>query len=912
MKIKRKKPSPWFHSHVHSEFSILDAISSIDSLVEKSVKMKQPAISITDHGNGAGWVQMYLAGKKWGIPTFLGVESYLTAEPIVEPKKGDPPLDRFHVGFLSLNLEGYQELSRMMTLSHTRPRFNRFPRLDLNDLAMVGSENIALTTGCFFGLVQQTLINKGYDAAKRVVQMYAKFFPNTFVEIQNHNIDHSDQQDFSTDFETDDDICEAMVQIAQEVGLPVIATQDSHYCDSREKLAHELMKRMVYRGGDGVNEFPGDSFHLATTEWVEERHDPEHWQLALEGAETLLDLYDLEIPPLDKYKPHIPTLYKNPQKWLEKEVWKALGKLEKKGLLKKPRKQYEKRILHELDIIKFLGHAGYFSLVKLVVDFCNDEKITVEARGSANGSLVCYLLGITSCDPLVWGLLFERFLSKDRKKPPDVDLDIEDVRRHDVLEFLDRTFGAQQIGTFQQLGARDDDDKGSILVTYNSFLRDKLGQDFVRRFGRGIETVAAVQGVSTADYKGLRVLSKLKVKRAYGVHAAGMLLNGDDLKIHDYVPSMLVASSDTVVTQFSGDDVEKFGFTKMDILGQRTLTTMRRCQELMGRKDPTDFRWIPNDDKVTVKFLSKGLTGTGVFQFEGYAMALGARNMKIRNTYDCVLAGALFRPACIDSGVTETYIRRRFDPEERKHIAYPHPAFEEILKATNGVVLFQEQVLEIMRRLGLDYEGINTFFSIVKDSGKGSTQRNLARIKEVEDQWEEICERNGIDDPEWAWEYIEGYTKYGFNKAHSAGYGIRSYRVAYLKMNYPLEFHAALLESWAGKPKEQGYIREARRMDIRLLSADVNVSGANWTIDRKKNAIRRGLASIKGIGMKAAEEIASNAPYSNIEDLIQKNSSRTVSGAPAFKKSGTWSGNLLKLKEAGALGSLGYSRGSDD
>lgn len=923
-RVKRKKQSsPFFHAHVHSEFSILDAISTVDDLVAKAAKEKQPAIALTDHGNMGGIVQGYRAAKKHGIQFFPGIESYLTVDPIVEPKKGDPTLERFHLGLLALNYDGYRQLSDLSSLSHSRPRFNRFPRFDLSDLANFASEDIALTTGCFFGLAQQTLVNKGIKDAKRIVEMYARWFPNTFVEIQNHNIDHSEQGHTGGDFQTDDDICEAMVQIADKVGLPVIATQDSHYCDSKQKVAHELMKRMVYKGGDGVNEFPGDSFHLSTTEWVKERHDPDHWELALEGSQTLLDLHDLELPALDKYRPRIPTVKNNPQKWLEKTFWRRLEYMRDDGKLKKPWAKYVKQGKHELNVIKQLGHAGYFSVVDVVCDFMRTKGIAFEARGSANGSLVCFGLGITSIDPIVYGLTFERFLSLDRKKPPDVDLDIEDVGRPDVVEFCDRQFGITQIGTYQQLGVRDydpdtgkGDDKGSLLVTYNSYLRDKLGNDkFVPKFGKGIDTVADVARVSTKDYKGLRRLSKLKVKRAYGVHPSGLLLNGDDLKVEEYVPRMLVASSNTHVTQHNGEDVELFGFLKLDILGQRTLTTMRRCQELMGRKDPTDFSWIPDNDKETCKYLSKGFTDNGVFQFEGYSMALGARSLKIRSTMDCILAGALFRPACIDSGVTGTYIQRRHDPSQRKDIEYPHPAFEEILKETHGVVLFQEQVLAIMRKLGLDYEGINTFFAIVKDSGKGATARNLERIKEVEKVWEDICERNGIKDPEWAWHYIEGYTKYGFNKAHSAGYGVRSYRVAYLKVHHPLEFHAALLESWAGKPKEKVYIREARNCGCRLLSADVNISNASWTIDTKKGAIRRGLRSIAGIGAAAAVELADNAPYNSLKEMLELNSNRTVSGKPKLMnkkgemiEDGEWTGNLLALKEAGALSSLGIGR----
>jgi DNA polymerase-3 subunit alpha len=876
-------------------------------MVRKAARHKQPALALTDHGNIGNFVQLYKAGKKYDLQVFPGLEGYLTVEPITG-EKGEK-LDRYHIGLLALNLKGYRELAALSSLTHSRPRFSRFPRMDLTDLAGARSKNVAILTGCFFGLVQQTLVLKGVKHAKRIVEMYAKWYPHTFVEIQNHHIDHGEVLGLPGGVVTDDEICGVLVDIADELGLPVMVTQDSHYCDSKQKVAHELMKRMVYKGEGSEDEFPGDSFHLASTEWVEEHHGPDHWEKGLEGAKELLRLNKLVVPELDTYKPRIPTVKKNPQKWLEKTAWTGLEAMRAMNLLPKPWKKYVKQMEHELDVIGQLGHAGYFSVVQVVVDYCKMKGYCIEARGSANSSLVCYALGITSTDPIQMGLTFERFLSLDRKKPPDVDLDIEDIARLDVLRFVDEQFGAQQIGTWQQLGARDNDDKGSILVTYNSYLRFKMGnQVFAQKFGPGIDTVRDVERVSVKDYKGLRNLSKLKVKRAYGVHPSGLLLNGDDLKISDYVPTMLVASSNTPVSQFNGDDVEQFGYLKLDLLGQRTLTTMRRCQELIGVSDPTDFRWIPLDDKETLKYLSQGNQDNGVFQFEGYSMARGARALKIRKTMDCVLAGALFRPACIDSGVTDTYISRRHNPELRRDIKYPHPAFEEVLKETNGVVLFQEQVLAIMRKLGLDYEGINTFFAIVKDSGKGATARNLERIKEVEKQWEEICQRNGIEDPEWAWHYIEGYTKYGFNKAHSAGYGVRSYRVAYLKVHHPLEFHAALLESWAGEKKEKLYIREARQCDIRLLSADVNISNASWTIDEKRKAVRRGLQSIKGIGKAAAVELAENAPYKDLKDMIERNSNRTTSGAPKLEKEGVWSGNLEKLKEAGALTSLGVGR----
>lgn len=901
--------SDFLHLHTHSEFSTLDAISSVSKMVGKAHKLKQPGMALTDHGNMAGTVQLYKAGKEHGLQVFPGFEGYLTAEPITEDKTSGK-LARYHIGMLALNLDGLRTLYDLSSMTHSRPRFSRFSRMDLNDLAALsGNEDIAVMTGCYFGLLQQTLVTQGEAAARRVLKMYAQWFPNLFVELQNHNISHSQQdENILSEFEQDSDIATVLYEMAQDVGLPVVCTQDAHYLDSKEKAAHALMKRMVYGGEGTENEFPGDSFHLASTEWVEEHHDPEHWEAGLEGCATLLELHDLQIPPLDKYKADIPSIRKNPQRWLERECFDALDLLNSDGLLYKPNAQYKKRLEHELDIIKFLGQAGYFGIVYEVIQYCESEGIFVEARGSANGSLVCYLLGITQPDPLQRGLLFERFLSRDRKKPPDIDLDVEDARRPQLVSWLHGRFGVVQIGTFGALGSRDDD-KGSLLVTYNAHLRKKHGEEFRAKYGGGVEFINDVRGISKQDYIGLRLLGNSSVKRSAGVHAAGLLLPGDHQSVEDYVPRMLIASSDTVVTQFTMDDVEELGYLKLDILGQRTLTVMRRCQELMGLDDPNDFTWIPDDDKLTCKKLAgKWDSNKGIFQFEGYATTKGAEYMGIRSTNDCVLAGALFRPACIESGVMDAFVKRRKDPDARKGIMHPHPAFAEVLKSTYGLVIYQEQVLEILRRLGMSYEDINTFFKIVKDSGKGATARNLERAKEVKKRWQEICDKNDIEDSEAAWHYIEGYTQYGFNKAHATGYGIRAYRTAYLKTHHTLEYIAALLESWAGKQKEPDYIKEARRLDIRLLPPDVNVSGPLWTLDSKKKAIRKGLSSIKGVGMAAAQDIADKAPFTDFEDMLERCNARTVSGKPLYEKEGKWTGMIKTLRDAGALNSLGIYR----
>lgn len=919
---------PFFHAHAHTRFSSRDAFTKIDAMADKAKRMGMPALATTDHGNMSGTIQGYQAAKKYGLQYFPGIEGYL-----VENVQ-DVKAERYHIGLLALNHDGYKAIAELSSLSHRRENFHRFPRFDYSHLAALAEDSrvdgIAVTTGCYFGLLQQTLVHEGEEAAIQIAEMYAQWFPNLYVEIQNHNIDHSSTPEPS-DW-TDEALCEAVVDIANRVGLPVIITQDSHYLDMKDKPAHEIMKRMVMHGDDeNQKTFPGDSFHYASSEWVREHHTDKHWEMSQDSCEALLELNDLRFPALDQYKIHIPKTVAKPSRELHKHCKAGLKRLKESGRLKRAFPAYEKRLEHELEVIDFLGMAGYFMTWVEFVAWLDKEKIAREARGSANGALVCYVLGITSVDPLQQGLMFERFLSKDRIKPPDIDMDIEDRRRQESIEWLQRRFGVAQIGTFQELGAREEDDRGSVLVTYNAYLRRKYEQEhgkgvgigiFNRDFGReGITAIRDVEAISPEDYVGLRQLSRHNVTKSYGVHAAGVLMNGADLKISDYVPTMLVPSSKTTVSQFVGDDVEALGLLKKDILGQRTLTAMARCQELImegdwdcdafGLTDPHDFSWIPFDDRKACAILREGREKNGIFQFEGYAMARGGKQLGVKNTNDAILAQALYRPACIDSGMTALYIERRRNPELRKDIDYPHSAFEEVLKSTYGIPLYQEQGIEIMRRLGMDIASINLFFKVVKDSGKGATGRNAERLEELRDTWAKVCQKNGIDDVDEAWHYLEGFVGYGFNKAHSAGYGIRAYRAAFLKAHFPLEFMAANLETVAGKPSEQNYIKEARYQKIRLLSPDVNVSGELWTIDRKRDGIRKGLLSIKGIGAMSAKLIAENAPYESVEDLVARNSGHTIKGGKKYLETGEITSGLLALKEAGALSSLGVRRDYD-
>lgn len=890
----------WWSAHTHSNFSALDGMAKVPDIVAKAAQLGQPAVGLTDHGNMAGTVQLYNAAKKHGIAAFPGVEAYLLdPQASLEDKKPG----RYHLGLLAVNLDGYRAVKNLVNTSHTRPRFNRFPRITLEDLAELSEEaanDVILMTGCYFGYVQQMLVNEGPSKAETIVKMYASMFPNTVVELQNHSICHD--QDGEAHPETDDDIVAHMIAIADRIGLPVMATQDSHYLDQSDKKAHALMKRMVYGGAD--DEFPGDSFHFASDEWVAEHYPEDIWDRVEEGAEHLLSLNTLKIPALDSFTAHVPNTVRNPQKAMVKI---CLEQLNKYPPYKRKRKVYDERLDYELSIIEDLGMAGYFMLVRNYVEWCSDKSICIEARGSANGSLVCFLMGITQVDPIKWGLLFDRFLSRDRIKPPDIDMDIEDVSRDRLVAYLSRNFDTMRIGTWGRLGIRDDGG-GSVLQTYKTYLAREVEDKEERAAIYAINSVETVRQISKRDYRALVRLGDMNsVYRSYGVHAGGILLSGSSQKIDDYVPKMLVASSDTHVSQFDMDDVEQLGYLKLDILGQATLTVMRICQELIGMDDPTDFTWIPENDSQATKILREGRTDNGIFHFEGYTKAKGGKQMGIKSTMDAVLATGLFMPGAMNTGQTDLYLQRRNDPESRSRVKYLHPAFENALKDTYGAVVFQEQVINIMRGLGMSIDGINTFFKVVKDSGSGAVDRNNERMDQVRAEFDDLCRQAGIaeKDIDKAWDSTAGFVSYGFNRAHATGYGLRSYRCAYLKAHYPLEFMTALLQVWSGNDdKEKLYTREARRMGIRILAPDINISNSSWTLDPRRKAIRRGLISIKGIGMAAAENLADNAPFTSIQDLIDRTDSRAVTGGKDYAKDGTLKGVLAKLNDAGALKSI--------
>jgi DNA polymerase-3 subunit alpha len=514
---------------------------------------------------------------------------------------------------------------------------------------------------------------------------------------------------------------------------------------------------------------------------------------------------------------------------------------------------------------------------------------------------VCWLLGFTQGDPLQWRLTFDRFLTPDRIRPPDIDLDIEDIRRTDVVEYLAGKYDLTQIGTYGRIGLDEETGRGSVFVKWMSGQRKRLGDDFARRLGH-VTNVNDLSIVAPDTAEQLRQLGRRPLRSSPGAHAAGFVLSQEGLRVEDWIPTMLIASSNTMVTQLMMDDVEDAGFVKIDLLGLRSLSTVAKVLEYLG-KPPGDLSWIPLKDSKTFTMLRKGKPGTGVFQLEGYTAAKGCKEIKPRTIDDLILINALYRPATIDHGYTATFVERRAGGGT---YVPPHPIFGRHLKETHGVPVFQEQVLAILRDLGMPVEKLNDFLTAVKGKHAkgGYSDKSDALVAGAKADFDRLCHSHGmsVEEVDEAWSLVEGFAAYGFNRAHATAYSLLGYQMAYLKVHFPLEFHCAVLATTTGD-KQAAYVKEARRCGIRILRADVNLSGSSWTIDTDQLAIRRGLSSIKGVGEKAALAIEENAPYDDLQDLIDRTPSRVVTGGKGWGK-GELNGVLAKLRQNNALRSL--------
>ena len=872
-RVIRDTKNAYWNLHSHSNYSANDALPAVKDMVQTVSGYGQQALGLTDHGNMAGSVDLYRECSKAGIKPFPGTELYVVRD------RQDKKAKRHHMCVVAYTNEGYKNLVRMNSMMNKN--FYHKPLIDFGDFAEL-SENgmlngIAATSGCYFGYASQAIASGDRQEAKALLQSYDKWFGKLYVELQNHNIIHDDEET------TDSMIANRLASLAQELGLPCVLTQDAHYCNQEDKPTHEAMKRLVAFGSDGDDAvFPGDGFHLADKEWFEAHHEGKRRELGYEGLQDLLESHDLTIPQLDKYSYRIPFTVDDPLRTLRDVA------SEKSVSLSKAHKE---RIDSELSIIEDTGMAGYLLLVAEVTNWCRDNSVFYQARGSASGSMICWLLGITQVDPIEWDLSFERFISRDRTKPPDIDLDIEHVRRQDLIEWLDSRFSVNQIGTWMEYSLTGDGEEtsGSLRIKYIASLR-RQGKPIPKDWN----------DIAPDIHKSLHQIGEGHVYSSYGTHAAGLVVTTTKDEFDDLVPTMRVASSDTYVTQYDMNSVENLGLVKLDVLGLKTLSVLHICMENLGRDVFEGLDWIPLRDRKTFSTVSRGITD-GVFQLEGKAARRGCKELKPKHVDDIVAAMALFRPATMQSGATQSFIDRKHGKEK---IPERHAIIRQHTDKTYGIMLFQEQVIGMLRSLGMNPDDLTAFLKAVKASNADIGAAGDV-IEGYHAQVVDLAKRQGMDDTDisWLWGAIEGFAAYGFNKAHSVAYGLTAYRCAYLATHFPTEFYAAVLSVAAGTPKEDPYVTAVRSAGIRIQRADVNESGVSYAVGSK--GIRKGLLAIKGIGGKVAKELIDKRPdggYSSLHELCMLVNRRIITGAKAYIENGELDvGVIGKLVEAGAL-----------
>jgi DNA polymerase-3 subunit alpha len=884
-----RKESPFFHLHAHSKYSHRDAISNVADMVAKAVSLGQKGLALTDHGNMAGSVQLYKACSKAGIAPFTGSEMYFVKD------RQDKKAKRFHLGLVAYTTEGYLGLTQISSYTHRRESFHHKPLLDWADLAQFKAngwlDGVLITTGCFFGVLVQTLITEGYEAARHTLYRLMQM-GRTVVELQKHLID---QEPLS-----EDAICEALYALAAEVGAPVVVTQDSHYVEAEDKPIHEALKRVVAFGDDPDEAvFPGDGFHLCDARWMADHHEPEHMAASDSFLKGLLSDHKLSIPELDTYHYQIPAIVKNPDQRLRELVTERLHTVFHAE--SPPPKIYYERLEEELSVYADTGMAGYPLLVAEFTDWMRANKIFFQARGSAAGSMGCWLLGITPVDPIKHKLLFERFMSRDRTKPPDIDLDIEDQRREEALEWLMGRFASTRIGSHARFTIDDEEGTGSLMVAYMKRAR-----------GLGLE-IGGYKDLPQDLKDEMIALSERETYKGPGKNAAGIVIGEQRSYLARVLPMMGIPTGKdgfSYVTQYGKDDVENMGIVKLDAMGLKSLTALRNAYELVkgaGIDYGEDLQHIPLSDDKVFAMLRRGET-EGIFQLEGYTASKGCREVKIRSLKDIVNILGVYRPAPMErdpeTGISgkDLFIARR---EGREKMPERHPLLTTTLKDTYGLFIWQEQVIAVLRGLGFTPDDLTAFLKAVKASNAdvGSAGKVIAGY---EDMLRELSAKAGLSmaDVDFIWSGLRGFAGYSFNRAHATVYGITAYRTAYFKHHHPLEFATAILQTWAGHPKETKVVATVRSMRIRISAPHVNVSGANYSIDRGAGAVRRALVSIHGVGIKAAEEIALHAPYDSIEDMVKRCDARRVSGGKQYTKDKTLNGTLEKLSEAGALKGL--------
>ncbi len=881
------------HLHVHTEYSLLDGACRISRLMDHVKSLGQEAVAITDHGVMYGVVDFYKAAKNAGVKPIIGCEVYVaprSRHDRVHSIDSEP----YHLVLLCMDETGYQNLSYMVSQSFLDGFYSK-PRIDF-ELLQAHNEGLIALSACVAGQIPRLLLREGYEAAKAKALEYAALFPGRYyLEIQDHGLEIQKKVDAG------------IFRLAQETGLPLVATNDAHYLSREEsRLQDVLMCIQMQKTVDDPDrmKFETDEFYLKSEEEMRSLFPdhPEAFDHTVEIAERCNVEFTFGKYHLPEFQ--IPEGYTNVS-WFQKLCLEGFQER-----YPDPPKDYREQLEYEMRMIEKMGYVDYFLIVADFVDFARKAGIPVgPGRGSAAGAMVSYCLQITDIDPPKYGLYFERFLNPERVSMPDIDMDFGDTRRDEVIDYVRRKYGddrVAQIVTFGTMAARaairdvaraldltyaeaDTVAKlvpggpGNLHITLAEALkaepRLKAMYDSDVRIQELIDTAMGLEGMP----------------RNTSTHAAGVVIT--KLPVYDYVP--LARNDDTIVTQYTMTTIEELGLLKMDFLGLRNLTVLDDAVKMVQEKQP-DFRLadIPEDDPETYAMIAQGRT-SGVFQLESAGMTGVCVGLKPKSVEDITAVIALYRPGPMDS--IPKFLACAQDP---KKVSYKHPLLEPILSYTYGCIVYQEQVMQIFQEL----------------AGYSLGQADMVRramskkkVKDIEREREAFlhgdpernirgCLASGIDEEtaQSIYNEIYAFANYAFNKAHAAAYAVVAYQTAWFKCHCPREYMAALLTSVQdNSDKVAAYIAECRDCAIALLPPDINDSRDSFTVTPE--GIRFGLSAVKNIGrgfvrtvMREREE---HGPFRSLEDLCTR-----LCGTDLNKRA------LENLIKCGALDGFGLYR----
>ncbi|AST58346.1 DNA polymerase III subunit alpha [Thermoanaerobacterium thermosaccharolyticum] len=892
------------HLHVHSEYSLLDGSCRIKELVKRAKELDMDSIAITDHGVMYGAIEFYKEAKSQGIKPIIGCEIYVAPRSLYDKEYGIDNLN-YHLILLCKNMTGYENLMKIVSKASIDGFYYK-PRVD-HEYLKNHSEGLIALSSCLGGEIPSYLLSDDYEKAKDTAILYNSIFGkgNFYLELQYHGL--SEQEKVNSE----------LIKLSKELDIPIVATNDVHYLDRDDHMAHEVL--LCIQTGKNMDDadrmsFPTDEFYLKSSDEMYEMFS--YCREALENTEKIAEMCNLEF---EFNKTKLPK-YDVPNGMTSAEY---LRKLCIEGLNKRyanPSKEVIERLNYELSVIEKMGYVDYFLIVWDFIKFARDNGImTGPGRGSAAGSLVAYCLGITKIDPIKYNLLFERFLNPERVSMPDIDSDFCYERRQEVIDYVVKKYGEDkvaQIITFGTMAARAAIRDVGRALNFPYAEVDAIAKMIPFEPGMTIDKAIGLNPELKEKYENdekIRQLIEISrslegLPRHASTHAAGVVISSEPLV--KYVP--LQKNEGSIVTQFTMTTLEELGLLKMDFLGLRTLTVIRDTLNIIKetRSIDVDIDNIDFEDKEVYALISKGDT-EGVFQLESSGMKQFMTELKPEKLEDIIAGISLYRPGPMDQ--IPRYIENKNHPE---NIKYEHPLLKPILDVTYGCMVYQEQVMQIVRDLAGYSLGRSDLVrrAMAKKKMKVMEEERKNFIYGIKDESGNYVVpgaiNKGVDEAtaNRLFDEMIDFANYAFNKSHAAAYAVVAFQTAYLKRYYPVEFMAALLNSFVDNTdKVAFYVQVLKKMGIQVLPPDINESYSHFSVVNGK--IRFGLAAVKNVGLNATLEIVEdrkkNGRYISIVDFFEriddmqlnKKAVESLIKAGAFDSFGVYRSQLLAVYE---------------